>query len=343
MSELNEIIKQHCGNFDPETNRCKNFGNVEAESDSSVNHIYDFTHLSHLELTGEDRAKFINNFCTAKIIDRSPGESTEAFVLDIRGHILQHLFVFVMENSLRILSGPNAEDFLFQHLDRYLIMEDVEILRRTEEWGSLFLTGDKILSFLEGQDHMNHDWSQNSHIEIEWNQVNCHINRVGILEQPGFIVSCPRSEVGSLWKFLVDAGLSPSGDESFNVLRIESGFPVFGIDITEENLAQEASRTEQAISFTKGCYLGQETVARIDAVGHVNKQLCKIEFQGDQNEVPEAGLPILDSEGKEIGKLTSATWSYGRKVIVALGFLKSLFTKPGTEVCLSSGLNGQIF
>ncbi len=342
MSELDEVMKKQGGVFDPETNQCLNFGNVDSEYDSNLNHVYDFTDHSHLELTGEDRTKFLNSFCSAKIIDLPPGEGTEAFVLNISGHILQHVFVFITDNSIQIETGPNAEKSLHDHFDHYLITEDVKIHRRSNEWGSLFLTGNEIVSFLKEQGVSESNWPVNSHSEINLNQTPCKIRWVNILAQPGFILCCPREKVASLWEFLVEAGVSPAGEESWQALRIESGFPVYGVDITEKNLAQEASRSEQTISFTKGCYLGQETVARIDSVGRVNKQLCKLEFQGEKESLPESGVSLLDPEKNEIGLLTSDAWSPGKNSIVALGFLKSDFTSPGTEILLPSGLSGKV-
>jgi tRNA-modifying protein YgfZ len=342
MSELDEVMKKLGGVFDPESNQCLNFGNVDSEYDPTLNHVYDFTNHTHLELTGDDRTKFLNSFCSAKIIDLPPGEGTEAFVLNISGHILQHIFIFITENSIQIESGPNAEESLHDHFDHYLITEDVEIHRCSNEWSSLFLTGNEIVSFLKEQGVSNSDWPVNSHSEIEFNQTLCKIRRVDILDQPGFILCCPKEKVTSVWEFFVEAGVSPAGEESWQAKRIESGFPVYGVDITEKNLAQEASRSEQTISFTKGCYLGQETVARIDSVGRVNKQLCKLEFQGIKDSLPESGVPLLDPEKIEIGLLTSLAWSPGRNSIVALGYLKSDFVSPGTKILLSCGLSGKV-
>ena len=90
------------------------------------------------------------------------------------------------------------------------------------------------------------------------------------------------------------------------MVRLEAGVPLFGQDITDDNLPQEIGRDKLAISFTKGCYLGQETVARIDALGHVNRQLVGLRFEGGT--VPPAGTKLV-ADGKEVGHVTIAAWS----------------------------------
>ncbi|TXT38384.1 MAG: folate-binding protein YgfZ [Planctomycetota bacterium] len=117
--------------------------------------------------------------------------------------------------------------------------------------------------------------------------------------------------------------------------RVAAGFPIYGIDITEDNLAQEVGRTELAISFTKGCYLGQEPIARIDAMGHVNRQLCRIELSSGP--LPDSGTPVLDKpapDGKQVGTITSSTWKWQGDADkpLALAYLRSGFAKPGSQV-----------
>ena len=116
----------------------------------------------------------------------------------------------------------------------------------------------------------------------------------------------------------------------FDILRIEAGTPVFGREVTEENLPQEIGRDNRAISFVKGCYLGQETVARIDALGHVNKLLKGLKFLTPEDVTAENA--VLTREGKTIGKLTSTAFSPGWGRPVALGFVRAAHAEAGTEL-----------
>ena len=120
-------------------------------------------------------------------------------------------------------------------------------------------------------------------------------------------------------------------------MRIEAGWPVFGVDISDKNLPQEVDRNTRAISFTKGCYLGQETVARIDALGHVNKTLCGVRFFGGED-VPLTRASELRLHGDAaVGNaLTSATFSPRLSAPLALAYLRRGFEVGGTNLATSS-------
>ena len=119
--------------------------------------------------------------------------------------------------------------------------------------------------------------------------------------------------------------------ESFEALRIEAGTPASGREATEKNLPQELGRDDRAISFTKGCYLGQETVARLDALGHVNRLLRGLAIDADRP--PEAGARLADeATGKEVGWITSAARSERTGSPIALGYVRTSHAEPGTRV-----------
>src|SRR5262249_53366715 len=119
-------------------------------------------------------------------------------------------------------------------------------------------------------------------------------------------VQAPAAEISTVTKTLADAGALECMPAAIESARLEAGFPLFGQDITEDNLPQEVGRDAQAISFTKGCYLGQETVARIDALGHVNRRLVGLKFSG--TEIPQIGAAIIAGD-QQVGRVTSAAWS----------------------------------
>jgi hypothetical protein len=139
------------------------------------------------------------------------------------------------------------------------------------------------------------------------------------------------NDVGrNLWQELTASGIRPGGAEAFHAHRIESGFPLFGLDLTDDNLAQEAARTQRAISYTKGCYLGQEPIARIDALGHVNRELRILRLNSAS--ALEPGVVIQAENGREIGEITSSTAVPGEDRSVALGYVRSSHAKPETTV-----------
>jgi folate-binding protein YgfZ len=130
------------------------------------------------------------------------------------------------------------------------------------------------------------------------------------------------------------AGAIECGPAAIDAFRIEAGMPLYGRDITIENLPQEVNRNAQAISFTKGCYLGQETVARIDALGHVNRLLVGVRIAGKQ--VPSDGAE-LTIDGKAVGHVTSAAFSPRLGKAVALAYVRTTSAKPGTRLQSAAG------
>ena len=117
-----------------------------------------------------------------------------------------------------------------------------------------------------------------------------------------------------------------SGD-AWNAIRVESAWPLWGVDFDDSNLPQEVGRDASAINFRKGCYLGQETVARIDALGHVNKKLVQVRFTGDA--VPEPGANLVQGE-RTVGQVTSASWSPRFNAPIALAMVRRGANESGT-------------
>jgi folate-binding protein YgfZ len=252
-------------------------------------------------------------------------------VCNLQGKVLGHLAVFCTEASLWIDSVPGQEENLFAHLDRYLINEHVQIERRTSEFGELYLTGETAtqslqsifgasISALASEPVM-------SHVTLDFRSNEAQVRLVDWLSEPGYLISARRADLPELEQRLIDAGEELADASVWNALRIEAGFPWYGIDLTADNLAQEANRTARCISFHKGCYLGQEPIARIDALGHVNRELRRLTISG--NEAPPAGTRLIDAATKaQVGVITSAAESARRPgTVVALGYLRTSFLK----------------
>src|SRR5207248_9312364 len=119
-------------------------------------------------------------------------------------------------------------------------------------------------------------------------------------------VLVPTGKAPLLWRSLIGAGAQPAGTKAYGSLRVEAGTPQFGLDIDDTNLPQEIGRVDQTISFTKGCYIGQETIARIRTYGHVNRSLLGLRLEGEAIETPGTKL-FRDS--KEVGHITSCVYS----------------------------------
>lgn len=298
--------------------------------------LFDLGQRTQLELTGADRQKYLHNFCTNEIRNLRPGQSCEAFVTTIQGKIKAHIFVFADESSLWVDALPGCEDLLFAHLDKYLITEDVQFQRRSKEFVEFYATGPEVLSRLAGQGLPVGDLPTSQHVRASLASHSIDIRRVDWLGGPGCLIQVPAAEATTVWESLVAGGLQPAGSETYNALRIAAGFADYGIDLTEDNLAQEAARTNLAISFTKGCYLGQEPIARIDSMGHVNQELRILRLQSGP--IPTAGAKVLmPGEVREAGTVTSAAWDYSANAPVALAIIKRNYLPPGTKLNVVCG------
>ncbi len=150
----------------------------------------------------------------------------------------------------------------------------------------------------------------------------------------GFLISARGEDVDAVYAALCRAGAVPSAGEAFEAARIERGFPWFGRDITDRNLPQEIGRDRLAISFVKGCYLGQETVARIDALGHVNKTLVGVRFLGPT--IPASGTELTVG-GQPAGLVTSASYSPRLAAPLALAFVRRGSNAPGARLHSAAG------
>jgi tRNA-modifying protein YgfZ len=277
--------------------------------------IVELVGWSSVTLTGADRHTFLHNFCTNDVKRLTPGSNCEAFITNVKGKIVGHGLVTCREEELVIFGSPGQGARLVEHFDRYIIREDVKLRDTSEERAYLLATVVKSIS----------DLGFRISDYIEWNLL--------ATEFCGLLETAPAGLAG-LRESLVGRGAVDCSMSTFDVLRIEGGTPLYGIDFDERNLPQEVGRDAHAISFTKGCYLGQETVARIDAMGHVNQRLAGVRFLG--GDVPAAGAELTES-GSPAGRITSATRSLRLDAPLALAMLRRGHDAIGTQLESSYG------
>ncbi len=257
--------------------------------------------VTQVEITGSQRAEFLNRLCTNKLDQIRPGEGCETFFADANGRILYHVFIYAGPESLVLHTAAGPGKNLCSHLDYYLIREDVQFHDRSSQWGELILAGPQsadivqklaLASLPSGDEYI-------ANVSIVWNGRPLMVRRLQERGFQNFHLAGGAADMGPLWQALRHFGATACGMRALETIRIEEGFPVIGLDITEKTLPQEVGRNEKAISLTKGCYLGQEIVARIDSRGAVNKILSGIRFQ--TADVPTSG-----------GELTHAAKRSGR-------------------------------
>jgi folate-binding protein YgfZ len=261
-----------------------------------------------IALTGKDRQTFLNNFSTNEVKRLRLGEHCEAFITNVKGKILGLGLVHSRADELVYITVPGQAEKLISHLDRYIIREDVQLRDTTSERTYILIAGGDGAGAGLAHDR----W-------IHWRLLATEI--CGLAEAA--------ADISNVREELRAAGAKTCGIAAFEALRVESGTPLFGVDFDEENLPQEVGRDELAISFTKGCYLGQETVARIDALGHVNQELVGVRFDGES--IPPAGTE-LTSGGAAAGCVSSAVYSPLLSAPLTMAMVRRSFAPPGTKL-----------
>ena len=281
-----------------------------------------------IDVRGDDRSTFLHNLCTNDISALKKGQGCEAFFTNVQGKILGHVFVFCQDESLVIETVPGQADELLAHLDRYLIREDVVLTDRSTEWAQVLLAGPDSRQVLDRLD-IEAPAEMLGHREVEVAGKPAHIRRVPWLSVQCYSIQLLATDIEVALPRMTESGAVVIDDGVFDICRIESGFPFYGRDISVNNLPQEVGRDAQAICFTKGCYLGQETVARIDALGHVNRRLVGLQFT--QDATPSVHTELLH-DGKVVGEVTSVAMSPRLETAVALGYVRREVAKSGSGI-----------
>lgn len=283
---------------------------------------------SSLEITGSDRVAFLHNMCTNDIRRLSEGDTSEAFLTDVKGKIQAHVFVCVEAERITLLTVPGIAERIISQLDRYIIREEVSLTDATREHTWILVVGP------QSQVALNEICERDSALPTEkfrFSSLNlagqqCLVARMALLWPSNFLVRCENLEKFSQ---SMAAPWIDTSSQAWTSLRVESQLPLFGTDFDDSNLPQEVNRDAQAISFTKGCYLGQETIARIDALGHVNKKLVTVSFESES--LPTPGTKLLRG-GDEIGTVTTACWSPQTSRPAALAWVKRGANDLGCEL-----------
>jgi tRNA-modifying protein YgfZ len=287
--------------------------------------VFDTSATAKLELSGPDAPKFLHNLCTNGIISLPLGGGCEAYLCDSRAKVQFAIWVYHVRPGDRhalwveTTAGRNAD--LVKYLDRYLISEAVEIADVTDRYAQMHLAGPKSAEVLAAASGgAIPPLEEFQHMERTLGPATCSIRRRTLLGVTGFDVVCPADAAGKVWNALTRAGATPAGSAAFETLRVEAGTPIFGPDIDSNRFVMECARAERAVSYSKGCFLGQEPIVMArDRAGFINRAFLGMKVLSGGPVPP--GTKILHAN-QDAGVVTSSIDSPRLGSAVAIGYVR---------------------
>jgi folate-binding protein YgfZ len=295
----------------------------------------DLGHLGKLRVSGRDRVRYLHNMLSNDIKGLGEGRGCYAALLTHQGRMEADAYALAFAEELWLESSLAGKDRLFQTLTKYIVSDIVTVEDWTEKLGVLSLQGPRArermeevagisLASLSTLEHRTIPRSSGDWVVVRRDRTGCD----------GYDLWVPAGEVSDLWPRWLESGrIPPVGLQALNWLRTEAGIPWYGVDMDEKTLPMEMG-LDHAISMTKGCYRGQEIVARITHRGHLDRRLGAITIR--HQDIPAGGAEVF-SGGSKIGAITSAIASPRLQQPLALAVVKTEFLKPGTPVEVAYG------
>jgi folate-binding protein YgfZ len=313
------------------------FGDVQSELATLRTgcSVYDLGFRAKLSVSGRDRVRWLNGMVSNNIRDLAAGHGVYAFLLNPQGRILGDLYAYNHGGSFLIDTDQSQVENILAIFKRYIIMDKVDIANLRERLTAIGVAGPKSKEVLRaagiGIPELAALQFVTPQCKCECECVECTVVRSDAAREAYEIWIAPDS-ARKVWDALLSAEASPVGCEALEQDRIALGIPVYGVDIRERDLPQETGQT-RALSFTKGCYIGQEIVERIRSRGNVHRQFTG--FLVESGATTSPGTKIVAGE-KEVGEITSAAVLETREGprTIALGYIRREAGEAGREVMI---------
>src|SRR5262245_5107738 len=311
------------------------FGNSAAEYAAvrSAAGLMDLSYRGLLQVTGPDRLAFLQGMLSNDLRILKPFTGQYATLLTQQGKVIADVRVLCAINSFYLDFLEALKEKIVAHLNRYLVADEVEIADRSNEYATLTIQGPQsevLLGQLVGQAELPAHPLQHAMANIDAAAICIvHASHTG---ENGFDLIGPTAKLPNIAQKLTETGKQFSaawvGEEAQNILRIEAGIARYGVDFTEDNLLLEVG-LDNAVSFNKGCYLGQEIVERVRSRGHVNKKLVGLTFESQKSASPGDVIAFTD---RPVGTITSSVHSPALGRPIALGYVHKECWSPDTRL-----------
>ncbi len=274
----------------------------------------DLTGRGKIRAVGEDRVRLLHAMCTNHVQQLIPGTGCYAFFLNAQGRILSDANVFAMPDYLLLDTEPESRQRLIEHLDKFIIADDVMLNDFTDATATIAVEGPG------SQEVLNSLGAMPAHAPdtlVEWDHSQiAHWSYTG---GRGYSIYVESENKEALIRQLEQAGVPRASEQDAEIVRLENARPRFGVDFSEAQIPQETQLLD-AIHFSKGCYLGQEIVERVRSRGHVNRLLTPVRIEG--TDAPAKGTAVQHA-GKDVGEITSAAFSPALGTVVGFAMVRA--------------------
>lgn len=307
--------------------------------------IWNYSARGLVEVSGGEAVQFLNGLITNDVKALENGSWMLAAFPNAQGRLLAIVRVLRKDDKFWFDTGAVTREKVFQNLFRFTMAGDFQVHDLSDEYGVLSVQGKKADEFVTkvlGETAAQVE--KNKFVETEFNGKTITAIRASHLAENGFDLFVPSDEFNNLWQAFKESGAVEIGDDLFEVLRIEAGTPRYGADMDETTVVLETG-LDEAVNFQKGCYIGQEIIARIHFRGHVAKKLTGLIFEDLSEPSASAdrfsGLELTDelknaeltsADGKVAGRITSIAFSPSLGKLIALAYVRYNYLAEGTEL-----------
>ena len=317
------------------------YGDVESEYGALRNGVglFDLSARGKLRVTGSDRARFLHGMVTNRVEGLEHGESNYAALTDARGNTLADLWVHNRGEAFLLETEPGLQEKVAASLDRYLIADDVVIEDVTTDSAVIGVVGPGTQALIrELLERVPSELPLGRTVAASYEGAEVELTAGSPLDGAGFSLWVEPGIAARLWSSLLEAGAQPVGFEALEIVRIESGTPRYGMDVDEQVIPLEAG-LHRAVDFEKGCFIGQEAIAKMHNLGKPRRVLVGLTI--DSPSPLSLGTAILEGE-KEIGRITSCARSGALNRIIALASVRRGFEEPGRVLLLEGGAQAEV-
>ncbi len=303
------------------------FGDAAAEHlacrESAV--VIDLSHRGNLCFSGPDTEEFLHRMLSNRVKELMPGEGAYSTFLTRQGKFISDLYLYKFDSHVVASVAPGMADTLAEEIDKFIIMDQVEVANETINSFCLGLFGPYSREIFAKAGMGAPSPEEHGHTTSG----NMMIARELWTGEDGYLLMGPRDEAESVWRALSESGAKPGGVAALESLTLEAGVPLFGKDMTSAVNPMQAGLETKAIDFDKGCYIGQEVIAKIKYLGQVNRGLVGLKLSGEGTPKPGAAV---NSDENNIGSITRSAYCPTVDGILAFSYLPRAQMEPGTQV-----------